>query len=90
MKTYLITYAELEKLADAISLLDRIKNRVPDECPEKADAEAASIQCHALIETLLGDDATGVYSPDESEEEKPLCTQAEFLEMFARRMEKRT
>lgn len=68
MKTHLITTADLATLADAIALLDWIKNRLPDECPEKREAGVRSIQCHALIETLLGEDAIGVYGPAEAEE----------------------
>lgn len=68
MKTYPATHVELATLADAIALLDWIKNRLPDECPEKAEAEAKVNQCHALIETLLGDDAASVYSQAEPEE----------------------
>jgi hypothetical protein len=68
MKTYAITHAELAVLADAIALLDWVKNRLPDECPEKSEAAGMSARCHALIETLLGDDATSVYSPADPEE----------------------
>jgi hypothetical protein len=68
MKTYAVTHADLAQLAGAIALLDWIKNRLPDECPEKGEAEAKVNHCHALIETLLGDDAASVYSPDETEE----------------------
>ncbi|MHB1053495.1 MAG: hypothetical protein ACYCZT_10560 [Thiobacillus sp.] len=67
-KTYAITHAELAALADAIALLDWIKNRLPDECPEKSEAAATSTRCHALIETLLGEDASSVYSPADREE----------------------
>lgn len=68
MKTYLITKTELQKLAEAIALMDWIKNRLPDECPEKSEAEATINHCHALIETLLGEDAASVYSHAEPEE----------------------
>jgi hypothetical protein len=72
MKTYPITQPELAQLAGAIELLDWIKNRLPCECPEKSEAEVKVNQCHALIETLLGEDATSVYRPDETEEETHL------------------
>lgn len=68
MKTRLITCAELALLPNAIALLDWVKNRLPDECPEKSEAAVSVNQCHALIETLLGDDAASVYGPAESEE----------------------
>ena len=69
MTTYLITQTELQQLADAIALLDWVKNRLPDECPEKAEAAAKAPLCHALIETLLGKDAASVYSSADLEEE---------------------
>jgi len=67
-KTYPLTQPELAQLADAIALLDWVKNRLPDECPEKSEAAGVSARCHALIETLLGDDAKSVYGPAETEE----------------------
>ena len=68
MKNFLITQSEIAQLADAIALLDWIKNRLPDESPDKSEAEAKAISCHALLEGLLGDDSPAVYSPAEPEE----------------------
>lgn len=68
MKTYPITQPQLAVLADAIGLLDWIKNRLPDECPEKAEAAIKAEVCHELIETMLGDDGISVYGPAEPEE----------------------
>ncbi|MDA8258356.1 MAG: hypothetical protein M0Z99_22460 [Betaproteobacteria bacterium] len=68
MKTYTITQPQIAELADAIALLDWIKNRLPDESPEKADAAVAAIRCHALLEAVLSDDAPSVYAAAEPEE----------------------
>lgn len=66
-KTYALTKPQLEQLADAIALLDWIKNRLPDESPEKAEAAGMANRCHALIESLLGDDAASVYATEPEE-----------------------
>lgn len=71
MKTYTITQLQIAELADAIALLDWIKNRVPDEIPEKAEAAVKATRCHALLEAVLYDDAPLVYAPDDSKEETP-------------------
>lgn len=68
-KTYTITGTQVAELAEAIALLDWIKNRLPDESPEKADAALAAIRCHALLEALLHDDAPSVYAPADPDEE---------------------
>lgn len=64
-KTYTITKPQIAELADAIALLDWIKNRVPDEIPEKAEAAVKSVRCRALLEALLYDDAPSVYATEE-------------------------
>ncbi|MDA8254164.1 MAG: hypothetical protein M0Z99_00765 [Betaproteobacteria bacterium] len=68
-KTYTLTQPQIAELADAISLLDWIKNRVPDEIPEKAEAAVKVARCHALLEALLYGAAPSVYAPTETEEE---------------------
>lgn len=70
-KTYTLTLPQVHELADAIALLDWIKNRVPDETPEKAEAAVTAMRCHALLEALLYDDAPAVYGPAETEETHP-------------------
>lgn len=66
-KTYTITQPQIVALADAIALLDWIKNRVPDEIPEKAEAAVKAVRCHAILEEVLYDDAPSVYGPKEKE-----------------------
>ena len=68
-KTYTITQSQISKLSDAISLLDWIKNRLPDESPEKTEASVRAMCCHAMLEALLDDDAPSVYGPEDPEEE---------------------
>jgi hypothetical protein len=68
-KTYTITQPQIAELADAIALLDWLKNRVPDEIPEKAEAAVKAARCHALLEAVLYDDAPSVYGPADPEEE---------------------
>lgn len=70
-KTYLITQPEIAELADAIALLDWIKNCLPDALPEKAEAAVKATRCHALLEAVLYEDAPTVYAPDDSQEETP-------------------
>ncbi len=67
-KTYTLTLPQIAELADAIALLVWIKNRVPDETPEKAEAAVKAMRCHALLEAVLYDDALAVYGPAETEE----------------------
>lgn len=64
-KNYTLTQPQIAELADSIALLDWIKNRLPDECPEKAEAAVKAERCHALLEAVLYDDAPTVYAPDE-------------------------
>lgn len=66
-QTYTITQPQIAELADAIALLDWIKNRVPDEIPEKAEAAIKAVHCHAILEAVLYDDAPSVYGPKEKE-----------------------
>jgi hypothetical protein len=66
-KTYPITRPVLSALADAVCLLDWIKNRLPDECPEKAEAAALAPICHQLIADVLGADEPLVYGKTEQE-----------------------
>lgn len=68
-KTYTISQLQIAELADAIALLDWVKNRLPDESPEKAEAHVKATRCHAMLEALLYDDAPSVYAPDDHEEE---------------------
>ncbi|MDT3707458.1 MAG: hypothetical protein ROZ09_11570 [Thiobacillus sp.] len=70
-KTYAITRAQVVELADAICLLDWIKNRLPDESPEKAEAAVKAEYCHAMLEALLRDDATTLYSNEEEPSHEP-------------------
>ena len=67
VKTYAITQPEIVELADAICLLDWIKNRLPDESPEKAEAVVKVTRCHVLLEAVLHDDAGTVYCNDHEE-----------------------
>lgn len=67
-KTYTITQPQVSELADAIALLDWVKNRLPDECPEKSEAAVKAVRCHALLESVLYDDAAVVYAPDDTPE----------------------
>lgn len=66
-KAYTITQPQIAELAEAISLLDWIKNRLPDAMPEKAEAAVAATRCHALLEAVLVDEAPAVYAPEEEE-----------------------
>lgn len=68
-QTYAITQPQIAELADAIALLDWIKNRLPDESPEKTEATVKAMRCHAMLEALLDDDAPSVYAPEDPEEE---------------------
>lgn len=68
-KVYTITQPQIVELANAIALLDWIKNCLPDASPEKAEAAVKATRCHALLEALLYDDAASVYAPDDNDEE---------------------
>ena len=68
-KTYTLTQPQIAELADAIALLDWVKNRLPDECPEKAEAAVMAVRCHATLEAVLYDDAPSVYGPKDQHEE---------------------
>lgn len=68
-KAYTITQPQIAELADAIALLDWVKNRLPDESPEKAEAHVKATRCHAMLEALLYEDAPSVYAPDDNDEE---------------------
>lgn len=61
-KTYTITQPQIAELAEAIALMDWIKNRLPDEMPEKAEAAVKATRCHAILEAVLYDDAPSVYA----------------------------
>lgn len=67
-RTYAITRAQIVELADALCLLDWIKNRLPDESPEKAEAAVKAEYCHAMLEAVLRDDAPTVYCNDHEEQ----------------------
>lgn len=62
-KTYTITQPQVAELANAIALLDWIKNCLPDAMPEKAEAAVMAVRCHATLEAVLYDDAASVYAP---------------------------
>lgn len=64
-KPYTITQPQIAELAQAVALMDWIKNRLPDEMPEKAEAAARATRCHAILEAVLYDDAPTVYAPEE-------------------------
>ncbi len=68
MKTYTITQPQIAELANAIALLDWIKNCLPDAMPEKAEAAVKATRCHAILEEVLYDDAPSVYGPADQEE----------------------
>lgn len=67
-KTYTITLAQLDILADAICLLDWMRHRLPDECPEKPEAAAIAPVCHQLIADVLGADEHLVYGKPDQEQ----------------------
>lgn len=84
-KTYAITHDQIDELADAICLLDWIKNHLSDASPEKAEAAVKAIRCHALLEGVLGDDAGTLYSNDQQERATPqsgrlVCSPEEELQ----------
>lgn len=66
---YAITLDQVHRLTNAIELLDWIKNRIPDASPEKAEAAVTVACCHAVLESVLGIDASKVYGTAEPEEE---------------------
>lgn len=67
-KTYAISLAQLAILADAIGLLDYMRHRLPDECPEKPEAAAIAPICHQLIADVLGADEHLVYGKSDEEQ----------------------
>lgn len=67
-----ITTAEVQELANAVELLDWIKNRLPDASPEKAEGAVKVARCHAVLERVLESEAWRVYGPAEPEEETHL------------------
>lgn len=66
-RAYTITHPQIAELAQAIALMDWIKNCLPDAMPEKAEAAVMATRCHATLEAVLYDDAASVYAPDEKE-----------------------
>ncbi len=68
MKTYTITAAQLDILADAISLLDWMRHRLPDECPERPEAAAIAPISHQIIADVLGADEHLVYGKSDEEQ----------------------
>ena len=69
---YPITRDDIQEFVNAVELLDWTKNCLPDESPEKAEAAVKVASCHAVIERVLGNDASSVYGPADPEEETHL------------------
>ena len=67
-KTYAITLAQRDILADASGLLGDMRHRLPDECPEKPEAGAIAPICHQLIADVLGADEHLVYGKSAEEQ----------------------
>lgn len=68
MKTYAITHDQLAQLAEAMQLLDWMKNSLSDASPDKREAAISANQGHALIATVLGEDDHLIYGPTEQEQ----------------------
>lgn len=67
-KVYTITQPQIAELANAIALLDGIKNCLPSASPDVAEAAVRANRCHAILEAVLYDDAPIVYPNQDAEE----------------------
>jgi hypothetical protein len=64
---YTVTLADVQQLAQLVSLADDLKNYVPPECEIASEAAIAVNRAHNLLQRVLGEDVARIYPDEEAQ-----------------------